>query len=188
MKVMTILGSPRKKGNTAKVLGWMEDELRAAGSEVERVVLVEHEIKGCLGCYACKRNDKSPGCVQKDDAVAIFTRMMEADAIVYASPLYCWDFTAQMKSFIDRHICLVKEFGTPDHKSALRGKRTALLVTCEDAIENNADVIQIVFDRCNEFLETTVAGKSIIPFCTTPDALSDEARQTAKKLADAVIS
>ena len=99
MKVTTILGSPKKKkGNTAKVLGWFEDELTNLGHEVDRINIIDREVKGCLGCGTCQNKADEPGCVQKDDAVAIFENMMSADAVVYASPLYCWGFSSQMKA------------------------------------------------------------------------------------------
>jgi multimeric flavodoxin WrbA len=183
LKVVTILGSPRKKGNTARILGWAEEELHAKGCEIDRINIADHKVNGCKGCFTCKRFPGQPGCPQKDDAVALFGRMMSADALIYATPLYCWDFPSQMKALIDRHVCLVTGYATPAHKSLLEGKKTALLVTCEDQIENNADLIQTLFDRLNEFMKTKVISKLVTPFCTTPDALSDEARNAAIKLA-----
>lgn len=183
MKVTTILGSPKKKGNTAKVLGWFEEELRNQGYEVDRINLVDREVKGCLGCGVCQKTADEPGCVQKDDAVAVFENMMSADAVVYASPLYCWGFSSQMKALIDRHFCMVTGYGSPEYKSLLDGKRTALLVTCAGPVENNADLIQGVFDRLSNFGNCNVVGKYVVPFCTTPDAIGDKGLETAKKMA-----
>jgi multimeric flavodoxin WrbA len=187
MKVATILGSPKKNGNTAKVLGMFE-ELLAQRHEVDRIDIVDFEVKGCRGCDACKKVTDEPGCVQKDDAVALFGRLIKADAIIYASPLYCWDVTAQLKAFLDRHYCLVTGYGTDDYKSLIDGKRAALLVTCAGPIENNADLIQEIFNRCSDYLRCDVAGKYVVPFCTTPDAMGDEAMETAKKMADDIAS
>ena len=50
--------------------------------------------------------------------------MIGADALVYAAPLYCWCFPAQMKALIDRHVSLVTGFETPKHKSLIEGKKT----------------------------------------------------------------
>ena len=183
MKVTTILGSPRKEGNTAKVLGWAEDELKNKGHEVGRINIVDRDIKGCLGCGTCQKVADEPGCVQDDDAISAFENMMTADALIYSSPLYCWGFSSQMKALIDRHFCLMTGYGTPEYKSLLDGKRTALLVTCAGPIENNADLIQDVFERLNNYGNCSVVGKYVIPFCTTPDELDDEALETAKKMA-----
>jgi multimeric flavodoxin WrbA len=186
MKVTTILGSPKKNGNTAKVLGAFED-LISQEHEVDRIDVADFEIKGCLGCAACKKVPDEPGCVQKDDAVALFERMMTSDILIYASPLYSWGFSAQLKALIDRHFCLVKDFGTPQYQSLIADKRTALLVTCAGPVENNADLIQEVFIRLNDYVKGTVVDKYIVPFCTTPDAIGEKAMEIAKKMADDIV-
>jgi len=187
MKVTTILGSPKKDGNTAKVLGLFE-ELISQDHEVERINIATANIKGCLGCHACQKVPDEPGCVQKDDVLPIFEQMMGSDAVVYASPLYCWSFTSQMKAFIDRHFCLVTGYGTSDYKSLLEGKHTALLVTCGGPVENNADLIQAIFDRINNFGQCNVIGKYVVPFCTTPDSIGDEAMEIVKKMTGDIIA
>ncbi len=186
MKVTTILGSPKKDGNTAKVLSLLEEQI-AQDHEVDRIYIATSDIKGCLGCYACQKVPDKPGCVQKDDVLPIFEQMMGSDAIVYASPLYCWSFTSQMKAFIDRHFCLVTGYGTSDYKSLFEGKRTALLVTCGGPVENNADIIQTIFDRMNDFGQCDAIGKYVVPFCTTPDAISPEAMEIVKKMTEDII-
>lgn len=186
MKVTTILGSPKRKGNTAKVLGLFE-ELVAQEHEVDRINIADFEVRGCLGCGACQKVTDEPGCVQKDDAVALFERMLGSDAVIYASPLYCWNFPSQMKAFIDRHFCLVTGYGGPDYKSLIEGKRTALLVTCSGPVENNADLIQETFDRFSNYARCDAVGKYIVPFCTTPDSLGDEAKVAAKKMAGDIV-
>ncbi len=187
MKIVTVLGSPRKKGNTATALGWFEEIATGQGHEVHRIHVADSDVKGCLGCHSCEKVIDSPGCVQKDDAAAIFDRMMQADAVVYASPLFCWGFASQMKALIDRHFCLVKNYFTPEHSSFLDGKATALLVTCAGPVKNNADLIQMLFDRVNRFAKCRVVGKYVIPFCRTPDLLDDRARDTVKKMAKNIL-
>ena len=182
MKVATILGSPKKEGNTAKMLGMFEEFLVAQGGEVDRINIVDCEVKGCLGCGTCQKVTSEPGCVQKDDAEVVFKRMMASDAVIYASPLYGWDFTSQIKAFLDRHYCLVTGYGSPNQTSLLEGKRTALLITCAGPIENNADLIQEIFDRMNDYMKCTVVGKYVVPSCTTPEAIGSEAMEIAKKM------
>ncbi|UCB50556.1 MAG: flavodoxin family protein [Deltaproteobacteria bacterium] len=188
MKVTTILGSPRKKGNTATVLGWFEQEAKGQGHDIYKINIVESDVKGCLGCRSCEKVTDYPGCVQKDDAMAIFDRMIEADAVVYASPLFCWGFTSQIKALIDRHFCLVKNYSTPEHKSFLEGKATALLVTCTGPVKNNADIIQVLFDRLSRFVKCNVIGKYVVPFCTTPDAMGSEAKEIIKRMTKDILS
>jgi multimeric flavodoxin WrbA len=185
MKIITILGSPRTKGNTAKVLSMFEDSV-GAKHDIERINIARYKVGGCLGCYKCKEIKDEPGCVQKDDALTIFEKMIRADAIVYASPLYCWSFTSQMKPLIDRHFCLVSDAGTPDHNSLISGKSAALLVSCAGPIEGNCDAIQRIFAGFTGYLGLTAKGNFILPFCTTPDAIGDEGYELATHLAEAI--
>ena len=151
MKVISILGGPRKKGNTATILSLVEEELKSLGHEVDRVDVVDYKVNGCLSCYRCQQVPDEPGCVQRDDAVAIFERMMAADAVLFASPLFVWSFAAQIKALIDRMFCLVTGYGGPEHKSLVGGKKSALLVTCGGPKEGNADLIIGVFNRLSDY-------------------------------------
>jgi multimeric flavodoxin WrbA len=182
MEILSIMGSPRRNGNTAGVLDMVEREL-SDRHRVDRLDIVGVKINGCLGCRKCRQSSDHPGCIQKDEAVAVFERMLAADAVIYSTPLYCWGFSAQMKAFIDRHYCLVTGFGTADHRSLLAGKPAALLVTCAGPVEGNADVIQTIFNRLCRFDQARIVNKTVIPHCTTPDALGEDARAAARKLA-----
>jgi multimeric flavodoxin WrbA len=185
MKITTILGSPRKRGNTAAVLRRFEN-LVPTPHQVERINITDYTVKGCLGCDMCQKKLDEPGCAQKDDAVAILNRLIASDVVVYATPLYVWDFSAQMKALLDRHYCLVKwkEKGSP---SLLEGRRVALLVTCGSSVENNADVIQVVFDREADYAGCTVVGKFIVPNCTTPSELGDKVERTARAMFKGIV-
>jgi len=138
MRVTTLLGSPRERGNTATVLGLFEELMAQQGHEVDRIHIVDYEVNGCLGCQACQKAGQELACRQQDDAVGIFKRMIASDVVVYATPLYTYGFTAQMKALIDREYCLVTGSGSPGYRSQLKGKRSALLVTCGGGIEENA--------------------------------------------------
>jgi len=84
-------------------------------------------------------------------------------------------------ALIDRQNCLVTGSGS-EYTSLLKGKRSALLVTCGGPIEQNADLIQIVFDREGQYQQWDIVGKYIVPSCTTPEALGDRAMETAKQM------
>ena len=185
MKIITILGSPRKKGNTAKVLSMFEDKVEK-NHEVERINITQYMVGGCLGCYKCKEKKDEPGCVQKDDALTIFDKMIQADAIVYASPLYSWSFTAQIKPLIDRHFCLITGYDTGDHFSLISGKKAALLITCAGPIEGNCDAIQNIFSGFTDYAKLTTKGCFILPFCTTPEEIGVEGAELAGNLAKAI--
>jgi multimeric flavodoxin WrbA len=181
MHVMTILGSPRLAGNTAQVLGCFE-RLIAAEHAVERVNLIAQRIGGCLGCEACQTGLPQPDCVQQDDGPQVLKRIVDADFVVYATPLYAWGFSAQMKALIDRHYCLVHAQDPSRHTSLLEAKPAALLVTCSGPDAGNADLLRETFMRIAAYSQMRVIGIYVLPACTTPDALGPAADKIAQEM------
>lgn len=180
MKILSIFSGPRKKGNTSKVLTWVEDELKMLRHQVERIDLSSKEINGCLGCLKCKENLNEPGCIQKDDGKLIIDSMVSSDVVIYASPLYYWGFSAQMKVFIDRCHCIYRGVcGSAEHTSFVEGQRQALIVTAADPFENNAELIQTSFQRKLVYDKAKSAGELFICNCTTPDELGEEIKSQA---------
>jgi multimeric flavodoxin WrbA len=183
MKILTICGSPRRKGNTATILSAFE---QMAGREhsIERVDVVAHNIKGCLGCDHCQRHFDSPACVQKDDMPLLIEIIMAADLVVYASPVYVWDFPAQMKAVMDRHYCLVKWQDGIDH-SLLTSKPVMLFITCGEA-DSNTDLIRQVFQREMDYLHCRNMGEFVAPNCTQPADLGEVTDQVASQMTAAL--
>ncbi|MDO4371901.1 MAG: flavodoxin family protein, partial [Clostridia bacterium] len=99
-KILILEGSPRRNGNSAILSEEFARGAQEAGCSVERVRIADKKIAGCLGCNACYRN--SGACIQKDDMAEVRERMLAADAIVLASPIYFYSMTAQLKAVIDR--------------------------------------------------------------------------------------
>lgn len=187
MKVVTILGSPKPKGKTAHVLDIFEKSLIIKGYEVKRFQISNHNIKGCMGCFSCMANNDGPGCVIKDDAISIFQEMISADAIIYASPIYCYDFTSQFKTLLDRHFCLSINFGYPNNTSSIAGKKTALLLTCMGTEEKNADIAKEIFDRSmKNVLKCNIVGEYVVSLSEFPD-FNDRARKTAEKMVNEIL-
>lgn len=187
MKVLTLLGSPRKKGNTARILGWAEEELSALGHEVERVALGDKEIKGCLGCAKCKETPQAIACVQKDDAEGILEKMIRADLTLFTSPAYFWGFSAQMKALMDRSWSLVTGFHTPEHASLVAGRKHALLVTGGGPYDNNVEPLFTAFGRLVNFYKSVNAGELFVGGCAMDGQLPDDARQRAVAWASAMV-
>ncbi|MCD6216419.1 flavodoxin family protein [bacterium] len=189
MKILSIPGSPNKSGNTATVLGWLEDELKSMGHNTERANIIDYQINGCLGCFKCSETTGKPGCIQNDDGNMILEKMISADAIVISSPLYIWSFSAQIKALLDRTVSLISGYMSPEHKSLIENKRAALLVTCAGPVENNADTIQTEFKRWANLTKTNIEKRiTIVPFCSTPENLSDAAREQIRYLADNLVN
>jgi multimeric flavodoxin WrbA len=104
MKVLAINGSPHgEKGNTALILTQFLDGMKLAGAEVELFYTKKMRIDPCLGEYNCWY--KTPGvCSQKDDMQELIPKLMEADVLVFATPLYVDGMTGPLKNLLDRAI------------------------------------------------------------------------------------
>ena len=109
-KVLAFNSSPRKeKGNTALILNPFIEGMRDAGAEVDLYYSRDLKIKPCRGCFNCWL--KTPDiCSQKDDMQWLLPKMRDADVIVYATPVYSYGMTGQMKNLIDRMIVLAEPF------------------------------------------------------------------------------
>jgi multimeric flavodoxin WrbA len=106
MKVIAINGSARKNGNTSILIEKVFIPLRKQGIECEQIQLAGHEVHGCRACYKCS-NKKNKRCSFEGDIVnECIAKMIEADAIILASPVYVTDVSSEMKALIDR-TCLV---------------------------------------------------------------------------------
>jgi multimeric flavodoxin WrbA len=102
MKIIGINGSPRREGNTSRMLAALFETLREEGIETELIQVGGTDIRGCLSCYACIRN-KDRQCSSSQDCFnGIFEKMVAADGIVLASPTYFADITPELKALIDR--------------------------------------------------------------------------------------
>lgn len=183
MKIITLLGSSRKKGNTGTILHWVEEQLRTMGHEIESIYLETMDINGCLGCGKCKEAPDIIGCVRNDDALLILDKMIRAQAVVFASPLYFWGFSSQIKALIDRSYSLVVNYHQPDHFSLLEGQRQGLLITGGGPFENNAEPVFTAFERIRRYYKSKNAGELYIGPCTTPDKLGLSVKDKAVSFA-----
>ncbi len=99
MKVLAVCGSPRKKGNTEYFTRVVLEELEDQGIVTEFVSLIGKDISECTGCYSCL--DKGE-CNIEDDFQEVFNKMLDADAIILASPVYHASITPKLKCLLDR--------------------------------------------------------------------------------------
>lgn len=186
MKVTCIQGSPKGDGNTATVLKWVEDELRAKGHEVDHIELREYQLNGCRECFDCAAVADAPGCSQEDDGNGLFLRLISSDAIILASPLFCWDFSARMRMLLERAFCLVSNQGGKEWQSLVDGRRFGLLVTGAGPVEKNMDLIQEVFQREIRWIKGENAGQLLVPNCTLPDEMGEDIRKQAVEFANTI--
>jgi multimeric flavodoxin WrbA len=99
MKVLGIMGSPRRQSNTEILLDKALEGAREAGAEVEKVLVSKLKISPCLEIYACR---KDGNCAIKDDMQLLYEKLLEADHIIFASPIFFYGITSQAKAIIDR--------------------------------------------------------------------------------------
>lgn len=101
-KVLILSGSPRKGGNSDLLCDEMMRGAQESGNQVEKIWIREKNIGYCNACYFCKNNNGQ--CSIKDDMAEILDKMMSADVIVLASPVYFYSIDAQLKTVIDRSV------------------------------------------------------------------------------------
>lgn len=100
-KVLIISASPRKGGNSDTLCDKFLEGAKSAGHQAEKVNLRDKKINYCSGCGYCNTSGQ---CAQKDDMAEILDKMIDADVIVFSTPIYFYAISGQMKTFIDR-IC-----------------------------------------------------------------------------------
>ncbi|MDD3138346.1 MAG: flavodoxin family protein [Lachnospiraceae bacterium] len=100
MKITVLNGSPRANGNTGTMVQALEKGATEAGHEVTVLHIGAKKVAGCLGCQYCFGHEGI--CVQKDDMTGIWEVLNQTDLLVFATPIYWWEVTAQTKAVIDR--------------------------------------------------------------------------------------
>ena len=177
MKVIAIHGSPRTiRSSTRKLAGFVLKEAADAGAETDMIDLAEYRIIACTACDACTLNGI---CVNEDDVPALVTRMKEADAIVFGSPVYIDNITGQMKVFFDRLADAI-------HYQQLAGKYGCAVVT---TAESGGDETVAYLNHVLNYLgAVSVGGISVATGekAGAVDAAEPAARALGKKLVEAI--
>ncbi|MCD8013151.1 MAG: flavodoxin family protein [Lachnospiraceae bacterium] len=129
--ILVIQGGGRPNGNTAQLANSFVKGAMDADHAVEVISLIKNEVKGCIGCNACRYGKP---CVQKDAFNDIVPKIKAADCIVFASPLYFWTLSSRLKAFIERFYCIAEEDPNPPlgRYEKYPVKDCALLMTSAD--------------------------------------------------------
>ena len=154
VKVLIVVGSPRKKGNSSTLAEQVATGAKAGGAVVETCYLHGMKINPCNACDACR---KKPGaaCVLKDDMQKLYPKLRSADALVIASPVYWFTVSAQTKLFMDRWYALGSDEGYE-----LAGKRFGIVLTYADAdpfVSGAVNALRTFQDACR-FLGAEIVG------------------------------
>ena len=151
MKMVALMGSPRKQGNTDLLVDAFFEGAKSEGAEVVKVYLNDLTIRGCQACLACHKTGK---CRQKDDMIGVYDRLLEADLWVIATPVYWWGPTAQIKTAIDRWYCLC--YG--DNPGVIKGKKMVLIAACADQVRLATPYLYNMIRESISFLKMEWAG------------------------------
>ena len=132
--VLILSGSPRKGGNSDLLCDQFAKGAREAGHWVEKVRVSEKKIAPCAACYYCRQSGGA--CARRDDMGELLQKMIDADVIVLASPVYFYSIAAQLKAVIDRTVARWLE---------VRDKEFYYIVTMADETDASADATLACF-------------------------------------------
>ena len=153
MKILVLTGSPRRHGNSNYLAERFIDGAKEAGHRVVRFDCAQHKIAPCLACNSCGMNGP---CVQKDDFALVRQHIIEADVIVFATPMYYFGISAQLKTVIDRCYAINGIInGAP--------KKTALLMTYADNNKMKEDSLVNHFHTLATYMGWQELGMVIAP-------------------------
>lgn len=140
-KVLILSSSPRRGGNSDTLCDEFMRGATETGNEAEKIFLRDKTIRYCTGCSTCSQSGKP--CPQKDDAAEIISKMLAADVIVLATPVYFYAMSAQLKTMIDRCCGLYTE---------MKNKEFYFLAAAAEG-EEGMQYLEHVFDNLMGFLD-----------------------------------
>ena len=133
-KILILSGSPRKGGNSDLLCDEFARGAAEAGHSVEKIRAAEKSIHPCSACYYCR--DHGGACVHRDDMAELLQKMIDADVLVLASPVYFYSIDAQLKAVIDRTVARWLE---------VRDKEFYYIVTAADEDDASAETTLACF-------------------------------------------
>ncbi len=164
-KVIVLNASPRKNFNTAQVLKEAQKGAQSVGAEVEYIDLFDIDFKGCRSCYACKiKGSKTKGlCAFKDDLRPVLEKILNSNAVIIGTPIYCGDATGVYRNLTERMIFAAIKY-LKDEKTGVMQRE--LNYTIPIGIINTMGATEEQFNRTylpemigmNEFLLKTAFG------------------------------
>lgn len=149
-KVLILSGSPRRGGNSDALCDQFAKGAAEAGHSVEKLRTAEMNIGYCRACYACRNTGK---CVIHDDMAEVLQKMIDADVLVLASPVYFYSIDAQLKAVIDRTVARWLE---------VKNKEFYYIVTMADENAASADTTLACFRGYADCVEGAVEKGVII--------------------------
>jgi multimeric flavodoxin WrbA len=156
--IVVMKGSPRKNGNSAILAEQAVAGAEAVGAKVESFYLHGMDIQPCDACDVCQ-GVADVDCIIEDDMQSLYPKLWEADAIVYASPVYWFTVSAQMKLFMDRCYGMGSDIDVPE-EHALAGKRIGIVLTYggDDPFDSGAVNAIRTFQDMFDYVPAEIVG------------------------------
>ena len=155
-KIVVITGSPRKNGNSFAMTKAFIEAAEAKGHTVTRFdAAFMKKLGGCHACETCYSTGKP--CTFDDDFNTVAPAILEADAIVFTTPVYWYSIPAQIKCVIDRIFSLV--VGGKN----IAGKECALITCCEEHEMDVMDGVRIPMERMAKLCQWNMVGEVLVP-------------------------
>lgn len=152
MKILVITGSPRKKGNSNILADNFIKGAREKGHEVVRFDAAEHDVHPCIACNSCGMNGP---CVFDDDFGFVRRHIVDAGLVAFASPMYYFGLSAQIKAVIDRFYAINGQIHVP--------KKSVLLMTYANNSQRHEHPIAAHYEQLLYYLGWEDAGRVIAP-------------------------
>ena len=152
IKVLGIMGSPRRNGNTEIMVDEVLTGAKEAGAEIDKIILNELEISPCQACDACS----GTGICQFNDGMDIVNeKMKESSVFVYGTPVFYWGPTAQFKAFMDRLLATSKQ-------GIIENKQVIVTISLGGSESVARHTIGMITDSVN-YLKANIFAKIIAP-------------------------
>ena len=155
-KILAVVGSPRRNGNTHILVRYISDGAKAKGAAVEELFLGDLNIKECDGCHRCWKDGL---CSKKDDMCGIYPKIAESDSIIFGTPVYWYGPTGLMKLFVDRFVY----FNSPANSGKIKGKSAVIAIPFEEESRQMAKPVVEFFKKSLVYLEMRLVGQIIVP-------------------------
>lgn len=155
MKVLGLVGSGRKDGNTKALVDKILEGASTNGHETNKIFLADMRISPIGDCGACR---KAGHCKIEDDFDGLIEKVLESDCVIFGTPLYYFGPSAQMKAFIDRWVCRMV-FDEQGFQAKMRGKKCMLAVPHQTEHLSGAEHLFAIMEKTFEFMEMAYLGK-----------------------------
>jgi multimeric flavodoxin WrbA len=155
MNILALVGSPRKKGNSALLVQKFSEAAQKKGHQVKTHFVYDLNIKGCIACEACT-DGKVEVCVHKDDFIGLAAEIIKADCLVVASPVYMGQITGPLKTLLDRWYTFADEKFNIRH---VQGKKLVVMTTSGAPAQQFAAVTEYLKEWFGGFFKLDCIGK-----------------------------